>query len=391
MRDNFDSATWRVICFVVVAFGPGGQAQAQQSDLTAAIESIKQIAPGGQNHDAAIAAMATLNAATADQVPELLQGMDGANALARNWLRGAIQTALSQGGTLPRTKIQAYLDDKSRSSMGRLMAFELLTDDNPALTEKLIPSFVDDPSLPLRELAIAAFIDRGKSSEAADSIGSLGFALNHARDAKQVQTIVKLLRERSIEIDLKKQLGFVASWHVVGPFDNSGGSGFDVAYGPEKDLEAIDLSASYADGKDGQSLKWKSYNTVDDSAVVDLNEVIGKVKGATAYAFAPFESDREQTVDIRIGCINGNKVWVNGQEVINNEIYHVGMMTDQFAGQAQLKKGINNILFKICQNEQTEDWAQNWQFQLRVCDEFGTAILSLDRLSTEAAENESSQ
>jgi hypothetical protein len=33
----------------------------------------------------------------------------------------------------------------------------------------------------------------------------------------------------------------------------------------------------------------------------------------------------------------------------------------------------------IAQNEQTEAWAQDWKFQLRVCDDIGTAILSADR------------
>ena len=39
----------------------------------------------------------------------------------------------------------------------------------------------------------------------------------------------------------------------------------------------------------------------------------------------------------------------------------------------------NTILVKVCQNEQTEEWAQRWQIQLRVCDATGTAVLSADR------------
>jgi hypothetical protein len=31
---------------------------------------------------------------------------------------------------------------------------------------------------------------------------------------------------------------------------------------------------------------------------------------------------------------------------------------------------------KVCQNEQTEPWAQNWAFQLRLCDATGKAIAS---------------
>jgi hypothetical protein len=49
-----------------------------------------------------------------------------------------------------------------------------------------------------------------------------------------------------------------------------------------------------------------------------------------------------------------------------------------------LRRGKNAILIKVCQNEQTEDWAQRWQFQFRVCDASGTAILSADRAAKSA-------
>ena len=33
------------------------------------------------------------------------------------------------------------------------------------------------------------------------------------------------------------------------------------------------------------------------------------------------------------------------------------------------------VMFKICQNEQTQDWAQRYQFQIRVCNSTGSAVL----------------
>ena len=65
-----------------------------------------------------------------------------------------------------------------------------------------------------------------------------------------------------------------------------------------------------------------------------------------------------------------------------NEVYHAGMSIDQYIGRAQLKTGENSIVLKVCQNEQTESWAQRWQFQLRVSDETGKAILAQNRSST---------
>jgi hypothetical protein len=41
-----------------------------------------------------------------------------------------------------------------------------------------------------------------------------------------------------------------------------------------------------------------------------------------------------------------------------------------------LKAGKNILLVKCAQNEQTQDWAKEWEFQLRVTDEQGTPIVS---------------
>jgi len=38
--------------------------------------------------------------------------------------------------------------------------------------------------------------------------------------------------------------------------------------------------------------------------------------------------------------------------------------------------GSNTILVKVCQNEQTEQWTNEWEFQLRVTDSLGTPLVS---------------
>ena len=109
--------------------------------------------------------------------------------------------------------------------------------------------------------------------------------------------------------------------------------------------------------------------------MVDLNEAIGKNMGAAAYAYAIFQSAKDQDAELRLGCINANKVWLNGELLTANEVYHALTAIDQYVSRARLKAGPNQILVKVCQNEQTESWAQDWQFQLRVCDSVGTAVL----------------
>ena len=82
---------------------------------------------------------------------------------------------------------------------------------------------------------------------------------------------------------------------------------------------------------------------------------------------------------MRLATENACKLWLNGKLLLESEDYHSFTKMDQFIGRGEMKAGRNLILVKICQNEQTEDWAQVWQFQLRVCDAIGKAILSRDR------------
>ena len=51
-----------------------------------------------------------------------------------------------------------------------------------------------------------------------------------------------------------------------------------------------------------------------------------------------------------------------------------------------LKKGENVIVLKVCQNDQKEPWAQDWKFQMRVCDDTGGPLGGLTQLVSENGE-----
>jgi hypothetical protein len=169
-------------------------------------------------------------------------------------------------------------------------------------------------------------------------------------------------------------MGFVLHWKLIGPFDNIDDKGWDVAYPPEK---KVDLAAEY-DGQKGK-VHWLVHATTDDFGRVDLNKILANHKGAIAYAYAEFVADRDQPCDLRMGTSNASQVWLNGEQIGATHVYHANETVDQYIAQGQLKRGQNTILLKLCQNEQTEPWAQDWAFQLRVCDAIGTAILSQAR------------
>ena len=109
-------------------------------------------------------------------------------------------------------------------------------------------------------------------------------------------------------------------WKLIGPFDSTNQAGFDVAYPPEKEFRP---DATY-EGKNGAKVRWIDAATEDEFGLVDLNKALSKHKGAVAYAACEFETDRPRQVDLRLGCINANKLWLNGELLARHDKYHTG-------------------------------------------------------------------
>ena len=158
---------------------------------------------------------------------------------------------------------------------------------------------------------------------------------------------------------------------ILGPFENEGRGGLAREYPPEKDGFVPD--ATYK-GKDDKTAAWIEHTTTDPQGVVDLAKVLGPLKGTIAYAYATVEVPEARRVYLRAGSINALKLFVNGKELFAREEYHHGSRIDQYAVRVPLVKGKNEILLKVCQNEQNEPWAQKWMFQLRICDTVGCAV-----------------
>jgi len=195
-------------------------------------------------------------------------------------------------------------------------------------------------------------------------------ALTGACDPDQVDAIAAALKKLGVTVDQQKHFGVVTRWHLAAPFDHTKGAGWDVAYPPEK---GVDLKANYK-GKDGADVKWEPTTTAHPHGVVDINKAIKQYKGAVCYAYAAVESPKDQDVEFRAGCICALKIFVNGKEIFAREEYHHGSSIDQYIVKGRLKAGTNDILLKVCQNEQTEAWAQVWTFQLRLTDAVGAAV-----------------
>jgi len=350
---------------------------AAPADFNNAIQTIRAVGAEGRGNAAASAAWKTLAAGDLGQITVLLAGMDGAEDLVANWLRAAADTVVARetaaGKKLPVDELLAFVRDTKHNPRARRMAFELVARVQPETTEKLLPGMLDDPSLELRRDAVERVIaDAARALEAGkkpDAIQRYQHALQKARDVDQIQGIARKLRDLGETVDLPKLFGFLTQWKLIGPFDNTGGKGFATVFPPEK---TIDLAAEY-DGKSGK-VRWSDHVTKDEFGMVDINTVYQPLKEVTAYACTEFVSDKARPAELRLGCKNAWKVWLNGKLLWEREEYHRGMQIDQYRLAGQLRPGRNTILVKACQNELTEKWTVEWQFQLRVCDHLGTAI-----------------
>lgn len=368
--------------FPLVALGGwllGARAAEAPADLTKALSDLKAVAPEGKGNAPASAAWRKLAAADGKALLPILRAMDGANDYALNWLRSAVETIAqreaSAGRSLPLAELQSFLGNTKNHPRARRLAYELVATAAPERAREFLPSCLNDPSNELRRDAVQQLADTAAAKatvgDKAAAVAAYRQALTHARESDQIETLAKKLDELGEKVDLAKTFGWVTKWKVVGPFDNTGGAGFGRAFAPE---EKLDFDAEL-DGTTGK-VRWRDYETKSDYGLVDFNQPLTALKSVTGYAATEFWSDTGRTVQLRLGCKNGWKVWLNGEFLFGRDEYHRGMEIDQYRLTARLKPGRNVILVKCLQNEQTEDWTKEWEFQLRITDDLGTPIFS---------------
>lgn len=367
-------------------------AGASQRGLDAQLALLLAVKKEGEGNASASKAWQKVVAADVEVLPQVLAAIDRAGPLAANWIVTASETIVDRareaGESLPVAGLKAFVLDSTHSPRARRMAFEWLREADGPLASAMVPRFLHDPSPELRREAVAKLLGDAaeqKASQAKDETLRQTYrqALSGACDLDQVKTVQAELAKLGEKVDLARHFGFLTNWKVIGPFDNRGGAGFDAVYPPE---EEINLSAVYQ-GKpregDDRKVEWRDATTQDEFGIVDLNKIIGPENGVVGYAWTEFWSDDERPAELRLGRDNAAKIWVNGELIHEHRVYHSGVEMDQYVGRSRLAKGRNTILLKILQNEQKEDWAQGWGFQLRVCEGAGQAILPDERAAAE--------
>jgi len=314
------------------------------------------------------------------KLSDVVEAMATSDPVQKNLYLGVAQTILDRNSKNGESDLMAIVANKQLDAAARYWAFTVLTRGDAKKRDAMLQGMLDDPALELRYEAVKLAQSEVKAlKEAGTEPAKLKEAyrklLSSARLPEQVQQIADSLKELDDKVDLLNHFGFVSKWQLLASFDNREKIGFNVEYAPEKAYVAkqtIDASAEY-EGK-GQKVAWQPFETKEADGAVDLNPVFKNEKGAVAYAYAEFNAAEAIECEVRLGCINANKVWVNGLQLMSNEVYHAGSQIDQYTAAVKLKAGKNTILVKVCQNEQTEQWAQDWKLQLRFTDASGLAI-----------------
>ncbi|MFM8476375.1 MAG: hypothetical protein ACKOEO_11340 [Planctomycetaceae bacterium] len=354
---------------------------ASAADATAdAIALLQAARPGGVGSVENQRAAAVLVQQGEAAVLPILQGFRKASPVGENWLRNAFEQIDSDltaaKNTISPKVLEGFIADVVNAPAARRLAYESLRRQDPAAEARLIPGLLLDPSPEFRRDAVALLVKEAAAAEGPAAIALYRKAFSGAVHEDQVKQISEALRKAGETVDISRHFGFVSSWMIAGPFDNREEKGFAIAYAPEAEITAAgpDLGREY-DGMDAKKVRWQAIETGDDFGVVDIAKQIENYKGSAMYASAVWNSSAAQTLQVRLGTPNAWKLWINGKLVFEREEYHRSSQMDQYAVPISLQAGRNIIALKICQNEQTQDWAQKYQYQLRICDTTGAGVL----------------
>lgn len=361
-------------------------ARASDEDTARALKALKAVSKEGKGNEDAGPAWKTLVSKGGPALLPTLEAFDDTNATATNWLRAAVD-AIAEGETaagrkLPADKLEAFVKDTKNAATGRHAAYELLVAQDETAKARLLPRFLNDKSPDLRRDAIARELELAEKAAKPTLKADLEKLFTYTRDKDQVDLLAKKVADAGGKVSVTEHFGFVTHAALVGPFDSTGGKGFAMSYPPEN---AKDATGKFP-GKGGEEVKWVHADTRDKYGTFDLNKLLGKHKDAVAYAQAVIVADAETPCEVRVTSITAVQIFLNGKRLFAREEYHHGAPFDAHVGKGTLQKGENLLLLKVCQNNQTEQWAQNWQFQMRVCDATGGPLPLKQKVTTDGKE-----
>jgi hypothetical protein len=219
----------------------------------------------------------------------------------------------------------------------------LATVSGPKLFTNLGDKFRDDSNLlpqePFYNLTAAAWVDY-------DSDGKPDLLLANGYHG------LRLYRNIGVEKPPVAAGPKFGKWQYLGPFDNTGGKGFNTSHPVEKE---VDLQAAY-DGKGGERISWKEED-FPDGAINNLLRLFPNPKHqlhSAVYLYREVDAPHKMDFPISLGSDDTLSVWLNGKKIVANNVQRA-CAPDQDQAVLKLLPGKNHLLLKICNGE--GDWA----------------------------------
>ena len=126
-----------------------------QADIAALAAKIKAVDRFGKGHLEASSAVAELSNLPPSSIPIMLQEMRGCSPLAANWFRAAIESSSqSDPKAVPTSVLKDFLAETANDPYARSLAFDLIVEQTPGQGPGLIETFLLDPCLELRFMAV---------------------------------------------------------------------------------------------------------------------------------------------------------------------------------------------------------------------------------------------
>ncbi len=148
-------------------------------------------------------------------------------------------------------------------------------------------------------------------------------------------------------------LGMIRQWLVIGPFDNEGGTGFEVAFFPELSQgRAIDPLVP-RQGKSGTIKLREAPPAIAPFGYVHLEALFEPEVNICAYAVTTLKTRRKGTAQLRIGAGGAFKAYWNGQQALSDPAER-RPNPDRFAAIVKVRRGTNRLVIKVCTEQGTD-------------------------------------
>ncbi len=200
------------------------------------------------------------------------------------------------------------------------------------------------------KMAESYLADKNLKGEAAVAVTTIGgaiykenlkpvrVALMQVIAAEAPENVINQAKQIVKDIDMIKD--YLVGWEVCGPYVQEGKNYaqlFDIPFGPEVDGEKVD---------------WKPMpisKLNEHPAYLDLLKELNGGLQRVAYLRTKIESDDNVSASLEIFCDDGAKVWLNGKVVHTENSAH-GIPATPDTVKVTLKKGANNLMLKVTQN-----------------------------------------